>query len=121
MFKICSGVSPTLWSKLKSRKLLLNAEKKVELGNLSIFFVKFHDFSFYNIQYKFPFFRRAASGISAWTIQWGCTATHLTIFWGGSHNSFFKSFHKKQKKSHIFSDIFCTYFVIFYELLHPQF
>ena len=44
--------------------------EKVKFFNLSIVFVKIQDFSFYNIQYICLLFRKAASGISAWIMEW---------------------------------------------------
>ena len=113
-----------LCSKPKSWKGSSQCRKKL---NLSIFFVKIYDFSFYNIQYIFLNFRKGAFRISAWAMEWGMHC-HTFKHVGVLRIAFPEAYYKKLKKSNIFSRIvlylFChilrttsSSLLIFYHIL----
>ena len=108
IFLVFSGVSFTLWSKPKSIKLLLDAENKVEFFNLSIFFIKIHDFLYFFSLGNWPL----VSLLRSWS--GGCTATHLKNFQWGGHDSFFRSYLQSTKKVTYFQSHFLVFILSYF-------
>ena len=85
--------------------------KKSKILKLFNFFVKIHDFSFYNSQYIFLLFWESDLQYFWSDHGVGDALPHnLNIFSGDVIIVFFKSYSKKLKKSHIFSHNFLHLF-----------
>ena len=118
---LCVAVYPPRYDLTQNPKWCFSMQiKKVKFWNLSIFFVKIRDFSFYDIQYTFFSLgkRLLVFLLGPWSER--CSTTQLENFKSEAQNSFFKSYSQDTKKSHIFLvTFFCIYFDIFYEPLIP--
>ena len=91
------------------QKVASQCQKKSKIFKLSIFLIKFHDFSFYDIQYTFLLFRHAASGISAWTTEWKMHCHTFKKFLVARSMIAFSSYSQKTE-SHIFLQNFLHLF-----------
>ena len=108
IFKMCGSIFPTLWSKPKSKALLLNADKRSKILKFVNFFVKIYDFSFYNVQHTF---------LRLWSGR--CTVTHFKNFQWGGLNSFFKRYSQKTKKVTYFQTLLLYSFSHILQITSP--